>query len=283
MARRFILVTVAITQMASAWARRRTCEQPPPSRRGLQRPSCALGLPGLLHWTPGADPLNTRRDRLPGTRSLYGAAGGRGAGAGVCRRHDSDHFAVPGDRAFCFFIRAVDGAGGTADSNAITIEINTTNPTATVPVLGQAPGGVVSGTVRVTRTSADADLRRRVPVLRLGAVGACGTGTTPAQRVGYHALPRWPLRRCNVVTDGAGHTTTAALTVTVANAVPLPSGPAPVPVTTPPRISPAARHLPAPVPSAPPTAVRRRAADKIAPAARRSWPSCSHARGTSRH
>ena len=158
----------------------------------------------------------------------------------------------------CFFISAADLAGGTANGPGLTVTIDTTPPTATVAVSDQAPGGVVHGTVVVSGTSADAVSGVASSVLRVGPVGACATGTTVRRRWNTTNYTDGSYDVCNVVTDRAGYTTTAVVTVTVANAVPIPAPVAPVAVAPP--------ASPPPLTSAPVIAAPNAAvADKDAP------------------
>jgi hypothetical protein len=257
--RRFILVSMAVA-VASAWPASALAATAPSA---LQLTTAPWVSPAVLHWTPGADPLNT-------TQTVYRAPGACAAppAAGVPVRvypgnTTSEHFAVPGDGRFCFLIRAADAAGGTADSNAITIGVDTTNPTAAVAVSRQAAGGVVAGTVRVTRTSADAVSGVASSVLRLGAVGACGTGATLRANWDTTGYADGTYDVCNVVTDNAGHSTTAVVTVTVANTIPTPP-PIPSPIPSP--VEPVVATPDAPGASASPPAVPDvPRADKVAP------------------
>jgi hypothetical protein len=260
-ARRFILVTMAVAIVA-AWPASALAAT---AASGLQLTTAPWVSPAVLDWTPGVDPLNTTQTvyRAPGACSTPAAAGVpvRTYAGNVT----SEHFAVPGDGTFCFFIRATDSAGGTADSNAVTIGIDTTNPTASVAVSGQAAGGIVAGTVRVTRTSADAASGVASSALHLGAVGACGTGATLRANWDTTGYPDGTYDVCNVVTDNAGHSTTAVVTVTVANTIPIPL-PSPVPVPAP--VEPVLATPDAPNASAPPSAVPDAAlADRVAPRA----------------
>jgi hypothetical protein len=198
--------------------------------------------PALLQWTPGADLTNVSQTvyRAPGacTDPLVGAVPVRTYPDNTT----SQHFAIPGDGTFCFFVSATDLTGGTANGPGLTITIDTTPPAATVAVSDQAPGSIVHGTVRVSGTSGDAVSGVASSVLRVGPVGACAMGTTVRSSWNTTLYTDGSYDVCNTVTDRAGYTTTAVLTVTVANAVPIP---APVPVAgTPPA-------PPGPVASAP--------------------------------
>jgi hypothetical protein len=133
--------------------------------------------------------------------------------------------ARPPDGVYCYFIRASDLLG-TADSPGLTVIVDTHNPTATIVVSGQTATGLVSGTVGVTGTSADAVSGVASSVLHVGAAGACAAGTVIGATWDTTTSPNGPYDVCNVVTDNAGHVAAATVTVTVANALPLAAAPA---------------------------------------------------------
>ena len=175
--------------------------------------------PALLQWTPGADPANLLQTvfRAPGACTQPPTAA-------IAVRTYSDnttaqHFAQPGDGTFCFSIGATDVLGATAVGPGLTVTIDTTPPTATVAVSGQAAGGVVQGTVRITRTSADAVSGVASSVLHVGPVGACASGPAAGASWDTTTYANGSYDVCNVVTDRAGLVTTALVTVTVANPV----------------------------------------------------------------
>ena len=230
MVRRSILVAFAVV-IAAAWATSAEAATAPSAPQLMTAPYVS---PALLQWTPGADLLNVSQTvyRAPGACTNPPAA------AIPVRTYPdnttSQHFAMPGDGTFCFFISATDLAGGTANGPGLTVTIDTTPPTATVAVSDQAPGGIVHGIVRVTGTSADAVSGVAASVLRVGPVGACATGTTVRASWNTTRYTDGSYDVCNTVTDRAGYSTTAVVTVTVANAVPIPAPVAPVAVTPPP-------------------------------------------------
>lgn len=226
MVRRSILVTLVVA-LAAAWSASAQAATAPSAPQLTTAPYVS---PAVFQWTPGADVLNVSQTvyRAPGA-----CANPPAAAIPVHTYPDnttSQHFAVPGDGTFCFFVSASDLLGGTANGPGLTVTIDTTPPTATIAVSDQAAGGIVHGTVHVSGTGADAVSGVASSVLRVGAVGACATGTT--------VRPSWNTRRytdgtydvCNTVTDRAGYSTTAVVTVTVVNAVPAPP---PVPVVDP--------------------------------------------------
>jgi hypothetical protein len=219
--RRSILVTLVVA-VAVAWT---SVAQAATAPTGLHLASAPYVSPAVLAWTPGADLLNVSQTvyRAPGacTSPLTAGAAVRTYPGNAT----AQHFAVPGDGTFCFSVTASDLAGGTASSSGVTATIDTTPPTATVAVSGQAPVGVVKGTVQVTGTGTDAVSGVATSVLRVGPVGACATGTVVTAAWNTTRYTDGSYDVCNTVTDRAGYSTTAALRVTVANAVP-----APVPV-----------------------------------------------------
>jgi hypothetical protein len=226
--RRSILVTLVVAVVA-AWTAGAQAATAPSAPHLTSAPWVS---PAVFEWTPGADLTNVSQTvyRAPGACTSPPATG-----MAVRTYPDnttSQHFASPGDGTWCYYVSATDLAGGKASGPALTLSIDTTAPSATVAVSDQGAGGIVKGTVRISRTSADAGSGVASSVLRIGPVGACATGST------VHAS--WNTTRytdgfydvCNVVTDRAGHTTTAAVTVQVVNAVPAPVPVAPV-VTAP--------------------------------------------------
>jgi hypothetical protein len=227
--RRSILVTlvVAVAAVWTAGAQAATAPSAP------QLTSAPWVFPAVFTWTPGADPLNV-------SQTVYRAPGActdpLATGTPVRTYPDnttSQHFAKPADGTYCFYVSATDITGGTASGPGLTVGIDTTAPTATVAVSGQAAGGIVHGTVTVSGTSSDAVSGVATSVLQVGPVGACATGSTVAASWNTTHYTDGSYDVCNVVTDRAGHTTTAVVTVAVANAVPPPVPVAPV-VTAPP-------------------------------------------------
>jgi len=220
--RRSILVTLVVA-VATTWT---TSAQAATAPTGLHLTSAQYVSPAVLEWTPGADLLNV-------SQTVYRAPGActNPLTAGVAVRTYADnttaqHFAVPGDGTFCFTVVASDLAGGTASSGGVTVTIDTRAPVATVAVSGQSPAGVVKGTVQITGTGADAGSGVATSVLRVGPVGACATGTVVTGAWNTTSYTDGSYDVCNTVTDRAGNSATAVLTLTVVNAVP---APAPIP------------------------------------------------------
>lgn len=243
MVRRSILVTMAVG-FTAAWAASAHAATAPSAPQLTTPPYVS---PALLQWTPGADPANVSQTvfRAPGACTEPPTA------AIPVRTYldntTAQHFASPGDGTFCFSIGATDLLGATAVGPGLTVTIDTTPPTATVAVSGQAAGGVVRGTVRITRTSADAVSGVASSVLHVGPVGNCAAGAVTAASWDTTTYADGSYDVCNVVTDRAGLVTTAVVTVTVANAV---AAPAPIaPALTPAAAAPVVGTTAAPVPS----------------------------------
>jgi hypothetical protein len=226
---------------------------------GLHLTTAPYVSPALLAWTPGDDELNVSQTvyRAPGACTTPPATG-----IPVRTYRDNDtahHYALPGDGTFCFYVSAADILGGTANSSGLTLTIDTMAPAATVAVSGMGAGGVVSGTVNVSGTSSDATSGVASSALRVGPVGGCASGRAVGPRWDTTAYTDGSYDVCNVVTDRAGYSATATVTVRVANAVSIP-----LPIASP--AAPAEIALAPPIISAPATAVPAgAAADKFAP------------------
>ena len=244
MARRAILASL-VTAIAAALPATALAATAPESAPVLT--SASYAFPLTLHWTPANDPLNV-------SQSVYRASGpctDPPAAGGLIRTFPgnatTDFTGTPVDGTYCYHIRVADLLS-TADGPGVTVSVDTAPPTATVAV---APAGVLSGTVAVSGTSADATSGVATSVLHVGATGACPAGPVLTGSWNTTAAPNGSYDLCNVVTDNAGHTATATLTVMVSNL----RSPA-VSVSVPGRAAPAV--------AAPPAASR---ADKLAPRA----------------
>lgn len=257
MAPRSILVALAVA-ISAAWPTSALSATAPGAPHLTTAPYAS---PAIFQWTPAADLLNVSQTihRAPGACTTPLATGV--AVRTYPGNATNQHFAVPGEGTFCFYVSAADLAGGTANSPGLTITIDTVAPTATVAVSNTAAGGVVIGTVNVSGTSSDAISGVASSVLRIGAVGACAAGTVLRSPWDTTAYTDGAYDICNVVTDRAGHIGIATVTVTVAN-----SGPVPVPMPGP--LVPAAATPAAPAASAPAVAAPGgTSADKLAPLA----------------
>ena len=134
------------------------------------------------------------------------------------------------DGVYCFHIRGDDVLGGTADGPGLTVTLDTNAPTGTVAVAPVAAGNVVTGTVNVSGTSADAVSGVDSSTLHVGAVNACSSGAVIGPSWDTTTVANGTYQVCNVVIDEAGHVAVFSTTVTVANAAPPVAVPAPVPV-----------------------------------------------------
>jgi hypothetical protein len=228
MARRLILAVVAVAAafvvLVPASASAATAPTAAPTLT-----SAPYALPVMLHWTPGNDLLNTQQSvfRPPGVCTTPATPGSLTRVYGNNTQTDFTGGATdPPDGTYCYYIQAEDALGGTANSPGLTVVVDTHNPTATVAVSAQAPGGIVSGTVGISGTSADAVSGVASTVLHAGAVGACSAGPVVGSSWDTTTSANGPYDVCNVVTDNAGHVAIAAVTVTVANTLPLVAAPA---------------------------------------------------------
>jgi hypothetical protein len=221
--------------------------------------------PVTIAWTPAvsdpATPLdpNTSQDVFRGDGPC--PAGPVATGASVRTYPDmttSSHTTadtIP-DGVYCFHIRT-NGLlpGSFADGPGLTVTIDTINPLATVVVRPTAPGNVVSGTVGVTGTSSDAVSGVDSSTFRVGPVNGCTTGLAIPATWDTTTVVNGTYQVCNVVIDRAGHVTTAAVTVTVANgaqpAAPVAAPGQPVSPATPVVVTPPVIANPAADPTAP--------------------------------
>jgi hypothetical protein len=248
MARRstVLALAAAITALAPVGANAATAPASPPVLT-----SAPFVRPATFHWTPASDPANASQGvyRSSGACSQPQALGGpivTGLPAG-----QTDFSAGPVDGIYCYHIRTTDLLGGTAEGPGFTVAVDTTAPTATVAIAGQASGGAVGGTVGVVGTSADAVSGVASSTLHVGAVGGCAAGPVIPATWDTTGFADGVYEVCNVVADAAGHVAIARTVVTVSNAVqaagvvPLPlGGAAPVVAVT--ATTPAGVHALAP-------------------------------------
>jgi hypothetical protein len=99
----------------------------------------------------------------------------------------------------------------------VTVVIDTANPTAALLVAGRT-SGTVSGVASLSPASADATSGVASSVVHVGAVGACPAGAALGPVWDTTAYANGVYDVCNVVSDNAGHTAVATVTMTVANA-----------------------------------------------------------------
>ncbi len=181
--------------------------------------SAPYAWPATFRWTPGADPANASQGvyRSSGECTQPPAAGGpimTGLPAA-----QTDFTAGPVDGIYCYTIRTTDLAGGTATSPGLTVAFDRVAPTATIAVAGANGGASVAGAVRVTGGGTDAVSGVASSVLRVGVVGACPAGPVIGTTWDTTGYANGTYDVCNVVTDNAGHSATARVTVTVSNAL----------------------------------------------------------------
>jgi hypothetical protein len=171
-----------------------------------------------IQWTPGVDVLNVTQSvlRAPGPCATP-ATGGQPLQTFPDNTTSSYSDPAP-DGTYCYYIQSADLITA-AYSPGLTVVVDMLPPTVTVTVSGQQAGGVVSGTVGVSGTGADAGSGIASSVLHVGAVGACPAGPVIGAQWDTTGSANGAYDVCNVVTDLAGHTAIAVATVTVANGV----------------------------------------------------------------
>ena len=237
MARRstVLALAAAITALAPVGANAATAPASPPVLT-----SAPFVRPATFHWTSASDPANVSQGvyRSSGVCAQPQALGGpivTGLPPG-----QTDFSAGPVDGIYCYHIRTTDLLGGTAEGPGLTVAVDTTAPTASVAIAGQAAGATVGGTVGVVGTGADAVSGVASSTLHAGAVGACPAGPVLGATWDTTTYANGVYEVCNVVADAAGHVATARTTVTVSNAV-QPAGVTPLPgVGVAPVVSPSA-------------------------------------------
>jgi hypothetical protein len=190
--------------------------------------SAVFASPVAIQWTPGNDVLNVTQTVLRAPGPCTSPASG-----GQPRQTFSDNttssYSEPApDGTYCYYIQSADLAQAVT-SPGLTVVVDTLNPVATVTVAGMPTGGVISGTVSITGTAADSGSGIASSVLHVGGPGNCPAGPVVGSQWDSAALTNGPYDFCNVVTDKAGHTTTAIASMTIANNVPPPPVP-PAPV-----------------------------------------------------
>jgi hypothetical protein len=182
--------------------------------------SAAYVTPAILQWTPGSDSDNVSQAvmRAPGH-----CGDPDGASVPVAMYPDnttSQSVVQTGEGVWCFFIRVTDDDGATDASDGRTVRIDTTPPTATIAVSQMAPGGIVTGTIRISGTSSDAFSGVAGRSFHVGPVGACASGPAVAATWDTTGVPNGTYDVCTVATDVAGNVGSASLTVVVSNPVP---------------------------------------------------------------
>ena len=154
---------------------------------------------------------------------------------------------------YCFHVRTTSLLGGTADGPGLTVLIDRENPTGTIVVAPVAPGNLVTGTVNVSGTSADAVAGVRSSTIHVGSVNACAAGQVIGPAWDTTTSPNGVYQLCNVIVDNAGHQAVITTSVTVANPMASPAEPAtaPIPGTTPLAVTPPVIVNPSEDPAAP--------------------------------
>ena len=191
-----------------------------------QLTSAPYTLPVTLHWTPGNDGDQHRRKPCSATRAR--------AGRQPAARRSPRTRSTPRRTT-----RAETRSWPTA-STATTSRPQTSRRPPTVPASPSwstrttrprlspsrvRSAGVVTGTVTVTGSGADAVSGVASGVLHAGSAGACPAGPAIPSSWDTTAVANGVYDVCNVVTDNAGHVAIATVTVTVKNALPPPPPP----------------------------------------------------------
>jgi hypothetical protein len=232
MARRrslFVAVAASIAVFAPAGAHAATAPANAPVLT-----TAVFASPVGIKWTPGADVLNVTQSvlRAPGPCTSP-ATGGQPLQTFPDNTTSSYSDLAP-DGTYCYYIQSADLVTA-AYSPGLTVVADMLSPTATIAVTGMSSTGAISGTVGVSGTAADAGSGVASSVLHVGAVGVCAAGAVIGAQWDTTASANGPYDICNVVTDNAGHTGIAVVTVTVANGVAPPVAPgdplAPAPPT----------------------------------------------------
>ena len=165
-----------------------------------------------IQWTPAPDLLNVTQSvlRAPGPCTSPPSGGQYRMTFGDTTT--SSYSDPAPDGTYCYYIQAADLLTP-AYSPGLTVVVDTLPPVAAVAVSGQSATGVVSGTVSVSGTAADAGAGVASSVLHVGATGACAAGPVVGAQWDTTSVANGSYDVCNVVTDNAGHTATATATV----------------------------------------------------------------------
>lgn len=185
-----------------------------------QLASAAFVSPAVLLWIPGADSGNVSQTVMRSPGNCGDPDGAAVPFANYPDNTTSQNVAQPGEGTWCFFIRVTDDEGDTDESDGRTVRIDTTPPTATVAVSQLAPGGIVTGTVRLSGTASDAFSGVAGRSFHVGSVGACASGPVVTATWDTTGVPNATYDVCTVATDVAGNVGSASLRVVVSNPVP---------------------------------------------------------------
>ena len=183
--------------------------------------SAVFASPVGIQWTPAPDLLNVTQSvlRAPGPCTSPPSGGQYRMTFGDATT--SSYSDPAPDGTYCYYIQAADLLTP-AYSPGLTVVVDTLPPVAAVAVSGQSASGVVSGTVSVSGTAADAGAGVASSVLHVGATGACAAGPVIGAQWDTTTVANGSYDVCNVVTDNAGHAATATTTVVVSNGPPPP-------------------------------------------------------------
>src|SRR3954454_23767653 len=134
--------------------------------------SAVFASPVGIQWAPSPDLFNVTQSvlRAPGPCTSPPSGGQYRMTFGD---NTTSSYSDPApDGTYCYYIQAADLVAA-AYSPGLTVVVDTLPPVATVAVSGQSAAGVVSGTVGVSGTAADAGAGVAASVLRVGPTGAC--------------------------------------------------------------------------------------------------------------
>ena len=227
MARRSFLVATAVA-LAAVWPTSSFAATAPAAAPVLT--TTVYAAPATFTWTPGvsADPVNPNTVqqvfRSPGTCASGGASAQVGADLAANAATYTTSAQVP-DGTYCYHIHVIDLLAGTADGPGLTVVIDEDSPTGTIAVAPEAPGGVVTGVVTVSGTSADTASGVASSTFHVGAANHCGSGAVIAPAWDTTTVANGSYVVCNVVIDNAGHVAVIPTAVTVANPVATPPPP----------------------------------------------------------
>ncbi len=179
-------------------------------------------------WTPG-NGLNTSQSvfRSDGPCAMPVSSGQIQPGSPYAGNTTAGYIANVADGVYCYYVQAADLLS-TANSPGLTVIVDTHDPAATIAIPNASAAGVVSGTVSISSTSADAASGVATSVQHIGATGACPSGPVMGSTWDTTGVGNGLYDVCNVVADNAGHVVVATITVTVANAPPAPPAVPPV-------------------------------------------------------
>ena len=215
MARRSLIVALGVISALAAFRPGRPLRRRPPPRRCSRarrsRPWSASS------WTPG-ERRSTRRSRssaATGRARRRSAAGQIQPGSPYRGQHDRRLHRQRGRRRLLLLHPGRrpprDGQQPGADGDR-----RHARPGGDHRHPERSAAGVVSGTVTISSTSADAASGVATSVQHIGATGACPSGPVMGSTWDTTGVGNGLYDVCNVVADNAGHVAVATITVTVA-------------------------------------------------------------------